>query len=994
MIGASLLLQGVAFWRLLRFGPGAAERWPWRLAALALAFLLAGRVLALAPLPWLGAWAEFCASLGLCIVLWSQWRRLGPSGPTSTGPRRLPPEGSGRFPADEQRQAAAHRLQMATRAARLGVWEVDIRKGCLIWDEATQAQFGRSEADQPASLDAWGELVHEEDQASFRQGFAAALRGDGDLDLRLRSRSPDGSLRHFRLVGHSLVDGAGRVIRLLGICQDFTHRVQADLSLLEAEQRFRSLFESMSEGVALHETLRDGAGTIYEYRILEVNPAFFRQTGIPGERASGQVASKVYGADWPLLRGAFEKVAASGDPGHLELFLPALNRHLKLSVFRPREARVAAVFQDISERRRSELAVKASQERLQLILDSTAEGLYGVDTQGLCTFCNPACLRMLGYDEPEELLGRSMHTLIHHSHRDGTSMPVEDCRIYKAYQDGIGVQVEDEVFWRKDGSCFPVEYWSYPQRTGGVLVGAVVGFLDRSRRERWEAENRRLNQFLESVIQNADVWMNVLDNEANVALWNRAAERISGYSQAEVMGSGGIWAWLYPDEAYRASIGAKVSAILQEGAQVRGFETTIRTKAGEDRVITWDSRALVDEAGIVTGSIAIGRDITESKAAEEQLRKISDSIPVMVYQLLCRRPEDWSFAFVNSRVREMYGVSPEEAKLDLAFTLGKVHPADVGEVVRSSQESIRALTRWSLDFRVVLDGVARWHHGESVPEAMPDGSVIVTGYFQDITERKEAEGQREALMGELASKNKELETVVYVASHDLRSPLVNILGFSQRLEKALKDAETLLRTAPAEGLRERLEPLLCDRIPDSLRYILASGSKMDGLINGLLKISRAGRTELNPETLDMNAMVKAILDSMTFQLQKAEAKIALGDLPPCRGDASQVGQVISNLVDNAIKYRDPSRPLRISIEGEVQGAFSVYQVEDTGLGIPAEGLEKIWTLFHRLAPGDAVGGEGLGLALVQRMTERNGGRAWVESEPGRGSRFFVALPIP
>ena len=651
--------------------------------------------------------------------------------------------------------------------------------------------------------------------------------------------------------------------------QERVARQEAERAQMETEQRFQSLFGAMSEGVALHELVRDEAGQAKDYRILDVNPAYVRHTGIPETTARGSLGTMIYGTLEPPFLDIYERVARTGEPGSLEVFFPPLDRHFHISIFSPAPERFATVFEDITERKRAEEAIQASQGRLQLLLDSTAEAIYGIDLNGCCTFCNPACLQMLGYRHAEELLGRNMHDLIHHSHRDGSPADVHECRIYKAFTEGMGVHVEDEVFWRADGSRFPVEYWSYPQRSGGEVVGAVVGFLDRSEREQRETEIRRLSQFLESVIHHADVWMNVLDNQANVVLWNHAAEVISGYTQQEVLGNAHIWEWLYPDPAYRGLIGEKVSAILTKGEMVQGLETSILAKNGSTRILSWNSRSLLDASGSVTGSIAIGRDITETKLAEQE---------------------------------------------------------------------------------------------------------------------------REKLLGELASKNRELETVVYVASHDLRSPLVNILGFSQRLEKAFGEALDALEQAPPDALRDRLEPILKERIPAALRFIQASGTKMDALINGLLRISRVGRAELKPENLDVQAMMEGILDSMAFQIQKAEAKVVIGALPPCRGDASQVNQIFSNLVDNALKYRDPDRSLQVELRGELQGDQVIYCVQDTGLGIRPEALEKIWGLFHRLDPNGGVSGEGLGLALVQRMVERNGGRAWADSEAGAGSRFFVALP--
>lgn len=136
--------------------------------------------------------------------------------------------------------------------------------------------------------------------------------------------------------------------------------------------------------------------------------------------------------------------------------------------------------------RTAELARR--EERIRLLLESTAEGIYGVDTSGNCTFCNPAGRRMLGYGKEEDLIGRNMHSLIHHQRPDGSPYPEQDCRIYNAYQDKQGCHGDDEVFWRADGASFPVEYWSYPIISKGAIVGAVVTFIDITDRRRIEAQ--------------------------------------------------------------------------------------------------------------------------------------------------------------------------------------------------------------------------------------------------------------------------------------------------------------------------------------------------------------------------------------------------------------------------------------------------------------------------------------------------------------------------
>ena len=139
--------------------------------------------------------------------------------------------------------------------------------------------------------------------------------------------------------------------------------------------------------------------------------------------------------------------------------------------------------QDITARKQAEQAQRESEDKLRLILDSTAEAIYGIDLECRCTFCNPACLRALGYEHADELLGKNMHHLIHRTRADGTPFPVEECRIFRTTLTGEGVHADDEVLWRANGTSFPAEYWCYPQRKGQDVAGAVVAFVDITARK-------------------------------------------------------------------------------------------------------------------------------------------------------------------------------------------------------------------------------------------------------------------------------------------------------------------------------------------------------------------------------------------------------------------------------------------------------------------------------------------------------------------------------
>lgn len=264
----------------------------------------------------------------------------------------------------------------------------------------------------------------------------------------------------------------------------------------------------------------------------------------------------------------------------------------------------------------------------------------------------------------------------------------------------------------------------------------------------------------------------------------------------------------------------------------------------------------------------------------------------------------------------------------------------------------------------------------------------------DVTSRVANEHRLGQLAQELVDKNKELETVVYVASHDLRSPLVNVQGFSKELDRACKVlAENSTALSGDKSKQQELRSLLKNDIPEALSYIQAGVAKMETLLAGFLRFSRLGRAAIKIESLDMNAMLHEISRAMEFQVKETGAILQIGDLPRCLGDATQINQVFSNLLDNALKYSDPKRPCRISIIGHVANGFASYEVTDNGIGIAPEHQAKVFEIFHRLNPTTSAG-EGLGLTIAQKILERQNGRIRVQSEEGKGSTFIVSLPSP
>jgi signal transduction histidine kinase len=248
---------------------------------------------------------------------------------------------------------------------------------------------------------------------------------------------------------------------------------------------------------------------------------------------------------------------------------------------------------------------------------------------------------------------------------------------------------------------------------------------------------------------------------------------------------------------------------------------------------------------------------------------------------------------------------------------------------------------------------------------------------------------------DLVRANQEIQRFAYIVTHDLRAPLVNIMGFTKELETSLglmsayvladgsqlNEAEIIeARTAAAED------------VPEAINFIRSSTSKMDRLINAILKISRDGRRQLKPERVDVQAVVTSSVASLQHLVDACEGSVEL-TLPPSQivTDRLSLEQIFTNLVDNAIKYRAPDRLLKINVTASRKGRMFEIIVEDNGRGIQQEDLERVFELFRRAGKQDQVG-EGIGLAHVRSMARNLGGDVNVESELGKGSRFILVIP--
>jgi PAS domain S-box-containing protein len=250
----------------------------------------------------------------------------------------------------------------------------------------------------------------------------------------------------------------------------------------------------------------------------------------------------------------------------------------------------------------------------------------------------------------------------------------------------------------------------------------------------------------------------------------------------------------------------------------------------------------------------------------------------------------------------------------------------------------------------------------------------------------------EITVEELRRKNQEVEAFVYIVSHDLRAPLVNVQGFVRELEESCKHLKEVLQTYPNwEICWPGLSPILNEEMGGALHYISASAAKFERLIDALLGLSRQGRQDYHLTRVNVWDLATNAVATFLQAIIEAGAEVEVDELPSVTADATALGQVFSNLIGNCLKYRSPDRPLKIEVGGQVEAGMVHYWVRDNGLGIPEYGKTKLFQVFQRFHSRQAEG-EGMGLAIALRIVERHGGRIWAESLEGQGSAFHFSLP--
>ena len=254
---------------------------------------------------------------------------------------------------------------------------------------------------------------------------------------------------------------------------------------------------------------------------------------------------------------------------------------------------------------------------LRLLLDSTGEAIYAIDMLGECTLCNAACLRLLGYEDPVELIGKNMHNLMHHTRPDGTPYPSDECRIYLAFRRGEGSHVDDEVLWRSDGKSFPVEYWSYPIRENNVLIGAVVTFVDITERTREQQALQQSEEMFRQLAENIrEVLFIITPDPPTMAYVSPAYEEVAGRPREELYQRADAWI-----DSVHSEDRHHVVDVFERAMQgvATAMEYRIHRPDGSVRWIHARSFPVEDSQGKLRRIVGIAEDTTDHKRALEEM---------------------------------------------------------------------------------------------------------------------------------------------------------------------------------------------------------------------------------------------------------------------------------------------------------------------------------------------------------------------------------------
>lgn len=536
----------------------------------------------------------------------------------------------------------------------------------------------------------------------------------------------------------------------------------------------------------------------------------------------------------------------------------------------------------------------------------------------------------------------------------------------------------------------------------GQALRAVGTVQDITKSIAQEEALKKSNQYLNNLFTYANAPIIVWDSEFKITKFNKAFEQYTGRKEEEVLGK--HLELLFPQEFVESNM--KLIQQTSTGERWETVEIPIQHLSGDVFTFIWNSAPIVDfDENRTIATIAQGQDITERKRATEEIKALnqnleqlveertlrlnksleilnntSSRVPGMIFQLTQFKEGKLCFQFVSPGIKDLWGISPEEAAEDALIILEKIHPDDIEQVKNVMYTSLTEPKPLTHEYRIIDDlGAIKWVLTNSLTYVDEDSNIHWYGHSYDITSRKQVETEIIKAKEEAEIANQAKSKFLSRMSHELRTPLNSILGFAQLLE---------LNNLPEIHKK-------------SLDFIISSGKHLLNLINEVLDISaiESGNYRLNIEPVEIVVAIEEVLALIKPAAEKKEILLKIS--PQCESgnfalvDRMRLKQILMNLIDNAIKYNVHKGRVNIICGIDQAERKQIFiTIQDTGRGIAKEDIDALYDPFQRLgAENSSIEGSGLGLTIVKHLVEAMGGRIHVYSELGIGTGFTVFFPI-
>ncbi len=827
-----------------------------------------------------------------------------------------------------------------------------------------QADVIRLPAEIPQGLNRWAEQL--EAKALFIVPIISPMRAWGLLVV---------ALRYAPLFTQ---DDLGMLVLLAErsvIPLDYS--VLVEDALHASEERYDHLLDNMLEGAQI---------IGFDWRYMYVNTASTKPGHEIKEKLLGHTMMEVYpGIENTELFSVLQRCMNERVSHHLEnefTYPDGSHGWFELSI-QPVEAGIFILSVDITERNRAREILRESEQRFRALIENSRDAiaLYGAD--GTILYGSPSTTQILGY-KLDEFTGRNAFELIHPEDQPH----VTERLTMSMQQPRTHVSVNARVL-HKNGE------WRW-------LEGIFTNLLDEPGVQAVVNNYRDITesgQAEEKIAYQANLLENVNDavigSDANslVRFWNHGAERMFGWKAEEAIGQSAREIlrseMLNIDRETALKILAETGRWKGEAAQYR--------KDGSRVISEVSSITLKDANGRISGYVSVSRDISERKQAEEELQKAYDGLELQVQErtaalsqanallqtMMDNMPDHIYFKDVSSRFiknsrsqARMMGVN------DAAEVVGKTDfdffpQAHAQRAYDEEQRLIKSGDSLvDIEERVVWpDGRVTWVSTTKLPlRDINDGVIGTFGISRDITERKQAEEELQRSNMQLDAANKELEAFSYSVSHDLRAPLRTIDGFSQAV---MEDYGEVL---PEQGRSD-------------LARVRKAAQYMAQLIDDLLNLSRVTRAPMKSDTVNLSKLAQGIIAEL--QRTHSGRRVKFTSVPNLnvRGDPHLLQVVLENLLNNAWKFSSKRERAEIELGSKRENKETIFFIRDNGAGFDMAYTGKLFGAFQRLHAMTDFPGTGVGLATVQRIIHRHGGRIWAEAELDHGATFFFTVPV-